>query len=822
MPYRYLFPLLLMVLTVAYHQTTEAHAASATRPVRSETLWPEETARIAPSSQATTTVTATLEITTALTATAPLSATTALTPTVAPAIAVADLALPSLLLIDNPALGNPLAQTVTAEAVYVLGDDYRLSALDPISLTLLVQSEPLVEAEPNRQYFLAVTADRILISSPARQSAGTLVPGYTLVLKRDDFSLITRLEQGGAMAIDPGRTLFTIGPDSDPDYGDNVWAYDLADLTRPPTSVLRGGLRGAGGGSWSNLHMDALNRRLFVFSSGGSGPRTTSSVTIFNADTLELVDTIRAEQYFGHVTHLALVPQVEQLVSVVTYNGGDLPSQLRTHTLTGELLQEISGVSGTPATDPQLDWIYLLQDRGLWIFDGQDLTVRAIVPFTDGTPTAMRISADGERLYFFGNGWLATLQTAAARAVGIASLTAFPEKWSQPKYSYSPTPRIETFPLPGVGLPIFTLFSQSNQTRDELYRSDDSGQSWQLVSSLVTTESLHINAFLPSPYFADDQTLLLQVGNIAWPTFLRSVDGGQSWQPWEPPDFAFTSDRDGNREIYVMRDDTPQRVTNHPADDENPAWAPDWSHLVFQSNRTGNWDLYSIRTDCATSEAELDCDLQQLTTDPAADMLPAWSPDGRWLAFVSTRDGNPEIYITRPDGSDLRRLTDNPAGDWRPVWLPNGREIIFNSDRSGNQDLYRLSQITGTHTISLTTVVEDPAEDQNAATNSEGQLYFVSDRSGLPQIHSIYNLYDKTTKRVSLSTGLDAEAAEDHPTASRPSLGLIFTREVDGNTNLYRYEGGEYTPLTDTPGFNGHPAGGPVGWVPDRAESFWH
>jgi Tol biopolymer transport system component len=58
------------------------------------------------------------------------------------------------------------------------------------------------------------------------------------------------------------------------------------------------------------------------------------------------------------------------------------------------------------------------------------------------------------------------------------------------------------------------------------------------------------------------------------------------------------------------------------------------------------------------------------------------------IAFVSTRDGNTEIYAMNPDGSNQTRLTNNSARDGRPVWSPDGTKIAFRSDRDGNEELY--------------------------------------------------------------------------------------------------------------------------------------
>ena len=60
----------------------------------------------------------------------------------------------------------------------------------------------------------------------------------------------------------------------------------------------------------------------------------------------------------------------------------------------------------------------------------------------------------------------------------------------------------------------------------------------------------------------------------------------------------------------------------------------------------------------------------RLTTHPASDWNPVWSPDGAKIAFASYRDANWEVYTVRVDGTDLQRITDSPASDYLPAWGP--------------------------------------------------------------------------------------------------------------------------------------------------------
>lgn len=140
---------------------------------------------------------------------------------------------------------------------------------------------------------------------------------------------------------------------------------------------------------------------------------------------------------------------------------------------------------------------------------------------------------------------------------------------------------------------------------------------------------------------------------------------------------AFTSDRDGNEEIYVMNLDGSDlaRLTDHPARDFSPAWSPDGSKVAFATDRDGNAEIYVMGAGGSNPV--------RLTDDPASDYDPSWSPDGTTIAFTTERDGNKEVYIVDADGSNLARLTDDPASDFDPVWSPDGTRVAFASDRDG-------------------------------------------------------------------------------------------------------------------------------------------
>lgn len=82
------------------------------------------------------------------------------------------------------------------------------------------------------------------------------------------------------------------------------------------------------------------------------------------------------------------------------------------------------------------------------------------------------------------------------------------------------------------------------------------------------------------------------------------------------------------------------------------------------------------------------CCLNLIFTFIYAGLVRAQAPKTAKIAFTSTRDGNPEIYIMNPDGSDQVNLSRDNAEDSEPVWSPNGEQILFVSDRDGPPDLY--------------------------------------------------------------------------------------------------------------------------------------
>jgi len=144
---------------------------------------------------------------------------------------------------------------------------------------------------------------------------------------------------------------------------------------------------------------------------------------------------------------------------------------------------------------------------------------------------------------------------------------------------------------------------------------------------------------------------------------------------------AFVSNRDGNKEIYIMDWDGARqtRITRNDTLDILPSWGGDDETLFYTTYRNNNPDLMSFHIYSGKTA---------LIAGKRANFSADWTADGSRMAYVSTRDGNSEIYIRDGAGGVERRLTFSPAIDVSPSWSPNGRELAFVSERSGSAQVY--------------------------------------------------------------------------------------------------------------------------------------
>jgi dipeptidyl aminopeptidase/acylaminoacyl peptidase len=144
---------------------------------------------------------------------------------------------------------------------------------------------------------------------------------------------------------------------------------------------------------------------------------------------------------------------------------------------------------------------------------------------------------------------------------------------------------------------------------------------------------------------------------------------------------AFDSDRDTNREIYVMGPDgkNPVNLTKDPAEDWNPEWSPDGSRIAFISKR-GNSEGAGI---VWIMDAD-GSNVRRLPTEGGSDS-PDWSPDGRWIVY----NAGGEIHKIASDGnSPSILLTQNATMDVQPAWSPDGTMIAWLTEGASGHDVW--------------------------------------------------------------------------------------------------------------------------------------
>lgn len=138
------------------------------------------------------------------------------------------------------------------------------------------------------------------------------------------------------------------------------------------------------------------------------------------------------------------------------------------------------------------------------------------------------------------------------------------------------------------------------------------------------------------------------------------------------------ADSDGYNPRTVVRSSEPLM---------SPAWSPDGRRLAYVSFEDKRAKVYVQQL--ADGRRELLAEFKGINS------APAWSPDGRALALTLSKEGNTEIYVLHLSTRELTRLTYDPAIDTEPAWSPDGRALVFTSDRSGQPQIYRMSAAGG-------------------------------------------------------------------------------------------------------------------------------
>ncbi len=235
---------------------------------------------------------------------------------------------------------------------------------------------------------------------------------------------------------------------------------------------------------------------------------------------------------------------------------------------------------------------------------------------------------------------------------------------------------------------IFVMGADGNRPRNLIKDADDisyeetmpswsaDGQTLVLITNRFY-QQIKVNAAVTASEMGRYQVALLPLlGGKDNITLLGAVAAEQRTVAWSPDGryIAFSAlagfmlkniddnPQPVNLSMWDLQEKRIYPLTNHPQTDLHPAWSHDGRFLAFHSTENDNLEIFVLELATKT--------VINLTQHPAEDKQPTWSPDDTQIAFTSNRDGNQEIYIMNADGSNPRNVTQNPTADYWPNWSP--------------------------------------------------------------------------------------------------------------------------------------------------------
>ncbi len=284
-------------------------------------------------------------------------------------------------------------------------------------------------------------------------------------------------------------------------------------------------------------------------------------------------------------------------------------------------------------------------------------------------------------------------QTAVAAALASpTAASAFPAGATAAADASAPATATPRPMAVGTGRIIFASYD-ALRGRDDLYVVDVAQGDARLLQENATQPAFDATGTRVAFRSLDPLHLGLGILDPRTGSHLETtVHSEDSWPTWSPDggQIVFASNKHGDRRwrLYVI---SPGEVRGEGQEwnlGQMPAWSQDGSRLAYhgcdeRGDRCGVW----VMQPGGFNPAPL--------TSNASDTAPVWSPDGSQVAFVSSRSGNPEIYVVEIATGAERRLTDSAAIDVAPAWSPDGRRLAFLSNRERAWAVYLLDVKSG-------------------------------------------------------------------------------------------------------------------------------
>ena len=276
---------------------------------------------------------------------------------------------------------------------------------------------------------------------------------------------------------------------------------------------------------------------------------------------------------------------------------------------------------------------------------------------------------------------------------------------------------------------------------------------------------------------------------------------------------VFQSNRDGKTEIYTMNSDgsNQKRLTFNDVGGAHPAWSPNGRQIVFHSYHDDTGGIYVMDAD-GTNQRRL--------THSFDDESPSWSPDGQQIAFQRYKDDDQDhiynIFVMDTDGGNVQQVTDFwGAGD--PKWSPDGQWILFKGselhpigpDGAETGNIFAIRH-DGTGLWQVTETIPDTWRLLGGWSPDGKQILYkeVANDLAIDPIPIIASLHPSKPQQVFKRVPVKMPPMPFHNLCfSADGKSILFSSKQEGNRNIYRFGliDKQLIQLTDSPGRDGAP-----------------
>lgn len=266
---------------------------------------------------------------------------------------------------------------------------------------------------------------------------------------------------------------------------------------------------------------------------------------------------------------------------------------------------------------------------------------------------------------------------------------------------------------------------------------------------------------------------------------------------------TFVSEEYGKFNIYTINVASEEIIQRSFTEEfvENPFWSPDGKSIIFTGKVLTDNTFYEEQVFIVDIESD---EINQITSG-SQNIAPSWSPGGKELAFLSSRDGSWAIYTMGIDGSNLTKHTDGLGYIDQPFWSPDGEAVILADRENIVADSEIIRIVLGQ--FGYQNITQNDADDLDPSWSPDGtKIAYVSDREGNYEIY-IMGADGSNPTRITFT-----DEWESLPRWSPDGTKIAFHSNVEGNFDIFmiNVDGSDLMRLTEHPAQDVSPI-----WSPD-------